>query len=476
MQSVLVLAPLILLAVFNLPFLTLKERSYFFLTAFLCVTQAFLVLLHPVLFWSSYPDPLGPFVAFNLTLDTLALVMLLSIAIVSFSSLCVARVMMIMEKQRRHFLNLLLLAITGMNTMVMVSDVFSLYVFMEITAVSLFVLIALDKSAAAIEGTFKYLSLSVVAGVLMLTGIALFLLTSGSTSFSSLYGAFAVEGNRQILTFASGLFLCGLLIKSGAVPFHGWLPDAYQAASPAVSILLAGIVTKITGVYALLRLFGTVFVLTPGVQNVLLTCGMFSIVVAAVAALTQRDMKRMLAYSSISQVGYIILALGCATPLAFAGAVFHFFNHAVFKSLLFVNAASIERRFGSTDMGAIKGRGEGMTSTALTGMAGFLSAAGVPPLAGFWSKLIIITALCQAGRYGYAAAALLAGLLTLGYFLALQKKVFLVKVPGAARTLYRAPAGLTILEISLAAVTVGMGLGYPLVLNTWILPLQHLFR
>jgi multicomponent Na+:H+ antiporter subunit D len=466
----------VLLAVFNSPFLKWKERSCFFLVSALLTIQAALVLAHPLLFWTSYPDPLGPFFAFHLRLDTLALVMLCSIAGVALVSLCVARVMMVIEAQRRNFINLLLLAVTGMNTMVLVTDIFTLYVFMEITAVSVFVMIALDKSLFAIEGTFKYLSLSVVTGVLMLTGVALMLLTSGGTSFSTLYGAFAVSSNRVMLTLAAGLFLCGLLIKCGAVPFHGWLPDAYCAAQPAVSVFLAGIVTKITGVYALLRLFGTVFVLTPAVQNVLLVCGMASIVAAGVAALTQTDVKRMLAYSSISQVGYIILALGCATPLAFAGAVFHFLNHAVFKTLLFVNAASIERRFGSTDMFSIAGRAQEMPVTSTTGLVGMLSCAGVPPLAGFWSKLIIITALCEAGRYGYAVAALLAGLLTFGYFLMLQKGAFFEKKPDAARTVYRSPAGLVAAEIALAGATLVMGLGYPFLLNTWIVPLEHLFR
>lgn len=476
MQSLFILAPLALLTFFNIPFLKGNERQRFFLMSVLFVTQAALVLAHPLIFWSSYPDPMGPFFSFHLAVDNLSLIMLFAIALVSFVSLCVARVMILVEGQRRHFLNLLLVAFTGMNAMVLVTDMFTLYVFMEITAVALFILISLDKSPAAIEGTFKYLSLSIVAGVLMLTGISLILLASGSTSFPSIYGAFAVPSNRAVLTFASGLFLCGLFVKSGLVPFHGWLPDAYCAASPAVSVLLAGIVTKITGVYALVRLCGTVFVMTPAVQNVLCAVGMVSIVVAALAALTQKDMKRMLAYSSISQVGYIVLALGCATPLAFAGAVFHFLNHAVFKTLLFVNAASLERRFGSTDMEMIKGRGEDMTSTAVSGLMGLMSAAGVPPLSGFWSKLIIITALCQAGRYGYAAAGMLAGVLTLGYFLALQKKVFLVKDPTAVRSVYRSPAGLVTVEILLAAMTVGMGLGYPVLLNSWILPLGHLLR
>jgi multicomponent Na+:H+ antiporter subunit D len=309
----------------------------------------------------------------------------------------------------------------------------------------------------------------------MLTAIAFFLMAVGSTSFAAIKDAFASNSSDAfLLKLGTGLFLCGLLIKCGVVPFHLWVPDAYSAAPASVSVLLAGVVTKVSGVYVLLRLFGTVFILNAALQNTLLLVGIISICFAAFASLTQTDFKRMLAYSSISQVGYIVLALGAATPLAFVGAVFHFFNHAIFKSLLFVNAASLEKRLGTTDMDKIGGMGSKMKVTSATSLIGLLSTAGIPPLSGFWSKLIIIIALFSAGRPVYAVIALLASALTLAYFLSLERKVFFGKVVASPAAETKASFGITFSEVLLAAITVAAGLGFAFILNTWLLPLKEI--
>ena len=210
------------------------------------------------------------------------------------------------------------------------------------------------------------------------------------------------------------------------------------------------------------------------VQNALLFVGILSIRFAAFASLTQADFKRMLAYSSISQVGYIVLALGVGTPLAFVGAVFHFFNHAVFKSLLFVNAASLEKRLGTTDMRKMAGLGSKMQITSTSSLAGLLSTAGIPPLSGFWSKLVIIIALFSTGRYVYAAIALLASALTLAYFLSLERKVFFGKVEAAPVTIPKATFGISFCEILLTVITIGAGLGFAFILNTYLLPLKEI--
>ncbi|MDD5156163.1 MAG: proton-conducting transporter membrane subunit, partial [Candidatus Omnitrophica bacterium] len=242
-----------------------------------------------------------------------------------------------------------------------------------------------------------------------------------------------------------------------------------------VSVLLAGIVTKVSGVYVLLRLFGTIFILSAHLQNLFLLVGAFSIVFAAFAALTQDDFKRMLAYSSISQVGYIVLALGCNTPLAFAGAVFHFFNHAIFKSLLFVNSASLERQLGTTDMNRMSGLGSRMPVTCATSLVGLLSTAGLPPLSGFWSKLIIVIALFSAGKFIYGSIALLASVITLAYFLSLERRVFFGRPAQEAANMTKAALGMSFAEILLAAITVAAGVGFTFMLNTWLLPLNDIF-
>lgn len=461
MSFALILIPFLLLIALNMPFKFPKARVASWVAGAVFVVQSLLALAYP---------------AFQPSLDALSLLCLVAIGIVAFVSLLVAQGTIAKDQQRFHFINLLLVSLIGMNATVLVRDIFSLYVFIELTAVSVFVLMAIEKNEFAIEATFKYLVLSIIASVFILSSIALFILAAGDLSFTALHAAFLNTPDNILLKFATGLLLCGLLIKSAAVPFHGWAPDVYSDSQAAASVLLAGIVTKASGVYALLRLFGTVFILSAPIQNILMFVGLASIILAALAAFTQDDLKRMLSYSSISQVGYILLALGCGTPLAFAGAAFHFFNHAIFKSLLFTNAASLEKKFGSTDMIIIAGLGYHLPVTRVTSLLGALSCAGLPPLAGFWSKLIIITALLNSGRFFYGSAALIASVLTLAYFLVLERNIFFVKIETPLEDKRGAPLGIKFSEILLTAITVGVGLGFPFVFNTWILPIKEMLR
>jgi multicomponent Na+:H+ antiporter subunit D len=268
-----------------------------------------------------------------------------------------------------------------------------------------------------------------------------------------------------------GLFIGGLSVKAGLVPFHGWLPDAYSAAPPAVSVLLAGIVTKTTGVYSLIRLSSEVFGFAYRLDLVLIVLGLLSILVGALAALGQKDMKRMLAYSSLSQVGYIVLGLGAGSPLGIAAACFHLFNHSVFKTQLFVNAAAVERQTGTRNLDEMGALSREMPVTSWTSVVAFLSAAGVPPLAGFWSKLLIIIAVWQAGQAPAAVIATLASLLTLAYFLVLQRKAFFGKSSERKEPLREAPLWLTAPALALALISLAVGILFPLIFDSIILPI-----
>ena len=295
----------------------------------------------------------------------------------------------------------------------------------------------------------------------MVSGVALFLLLAGSTDFAAVSAALKGSPGHVYAKIAVAAFLCGLFIKGGLVPFHAWVPGAYATAPAATSVLLAGIGTKISGIYALIRLAVSVFGPLSAMNEVLLFVGAVSIVLGALAALGQRNVKWLLAYSSISQVGYIVLGLGCGTPLALMGAVFHFFNHAILKSLLFVNSASLEDRVGTTDMGRMGGLGAGMPVTSVTSTLAALSTAGVPPLSGFWSKLLIIIALWQAQLYVYAIVAILTSVITLAYMLVMQRRIFFGKAAGELPPAVEPRYGLRVSEIVLAAITVAIGVAIP---------------
>ena len=460
--------PLAGIIILNLPLGNIMRRSAYVFAFGLFLIQIALAIFHYPGLWAGGLGAVDLFFKVSFTVDRLSFIVLLSIGIVSLTSLIVGRYTISDDDQRFNFINLLIIASIGMCGIVMVRDIFSLYVFLEVVAVTSFILIALQKDRLALEGAFKYIVMSAIATIMMLASIALIIMVTGDTSFSAIRQALYGSRDAFIVKLATGLFVCGLFIKGGLVPFHGWLPDAYSQAPSAVSILLAGIVTKVSGIYTLIRLVTSVFGFTDNIKGVLILVGVISMLFGAFAALTQNNFKRMLAYSSVSQVGYILAGLGTGTMLGVVGAIFHFFNHAIFKTLLFVNSAAVEKSTGKVDMDEMGGLSERMPVTGATSLVGFLSTSGIPPFAGFWSKLMIIMALWFSGHYTYAVIAVLASVLTLAYLLMMQRKVFFGKLAVAFQDIKEAPAGFAAIAVVLALITIGVGVFFPVVFNVYL--------
>ena len=469
MLPLLILIPLVGLLVMCIAVRSTLRRVAWSFALLACLVQIVLVIFAPD--WLAQSNDLLQRLGFHLEMTDLSRVVLLSVGIVLAASLLIGQAML--EPGRVHFFScLILVSLIGMNGMALVRDLFTLYVFLEITSVGSFVLIAFNRDQPALEGAFKYLVLSAVATVLMLGSIALLVMLVGDTSFAAVKGH--LGSADWLAKIAVAAFVCGLLIKGGLVPFHGWVLGAYSAASAPVSVLLGGIVTKVSGIYGLIRLASGVFPPSAQLDQVFLVIGAVSIVVGAFAAIGQSDLKRMLAYSSISQIGYIILGLG-AGPIGVVGAIFHLFNHAIFKSLLFVTSSSLEKQVGTTDMNKMGGLDSRMRITSVTGLLAMLSTAGVPPLAGFWSKLLIVVALWQTDHHVYAMIAIALSVITLAYMLVIQRKVFFGKVSEDLVNVREAGPMFLIPAVSLAAVTLGVGLLCPLLLNSFLLPIKTLF-
>jgi len=467
MPSLLILLPLFGIIILNLPIGRIMRKLAFAFAFCIFVMQIALAIFHYPGLWASRLHALDTFFNVKFYIDHLSFIVLLAIGIVSLTSLLVSHSTISDEGMRFNFINLLIIASLGMCGIVMVRGIFSLYVFLEVAAVSSFILIAMERDKLALEGAFKYIVMSAIATVMILSSIALVILTVGDTSFDAIRTALGSSRNLFAVRLAMGLFVCGLFIKGGLVPFHGWLPDAYSQAPSAVSVLLAGIVTKVTGIYTLIRLVTSVFGYTENIKGVLMLVGVISILFGAFAALTQSNFKRMLAYSSISQVGYILAGLGTGSALGVAGAIFHFFNHAIFKSLLFVNSAAVEKSTGTVNMDEMGGLSERMPVTGATSMIGFLSTSGIPPFAGFWSKLMIIIALWASGHYAYASIAVLASVLTLAYLLTMQRKVFFGKLTQTLQNIKEAGFSFSAASIMLALITVGAGIFFPVIFNIY---------
>ncbi len=399
----------------------------------------------------------------HFSIDLFSAVVLMIIGMITVITDIVAR--STVKHSRFSFGNALLLLMMGMNGVVMVRDVFSLYVFIEVTSTSAFLLIAINKKKDELEGAFKYYLMSALATTMMLMAIVILFAQTGDTSFEVISAHIAsLNGQYPIaLTAAFILLTVALSIKSGVVPFHTWVPDAHSSAPSPVSVIMAGIVIKVSGVYALIRIFRDVFLSNPQMGRVLSIFALVSIVVGALGAIGQKDIKRMLAFSSVSQIGYIILGVATGSMLGFIGAVMHYFNHATFKSLLFVDAAAVLKQTGTRNMDEMGGLAKKMPFTGISSVIGLLSMAGIPPLSGFWSKLLIVIAVWQLSP-SMAIATLLTSALTLTYFLILQKKVFFGEVPKNLENTIECARSLRVIQVFLSGVNVLAGLLFPLLL------------
>ena len=397
----------------------------------------------------------------KLSVDLFSAVVLLIVGFIGFVAVIVA--MNTVKASRFSFGSIMIFLIMGMSGGVMVTDIFSLYVFIEVTAAASFLLIAIEKEQAGLEGAFKYYLMSALSATMMLIAIALIFMEAGDTSFSavSAYAADCAGHYSPAFTAAIVLFISALCVKSGVVPFHTWVPDAHSSAPSPVSVILAGIVIKVSGVYALIRVYRNVFMCDAQIGKALFILSIASIIVGALGAMGQNDIKRMLAFSSVSQIGYIILGVAAGSYLGFLGALMHFFNHATFKSLLFVNSTVIVSQTGTRDMTKMGGLSSRMPITGISSVLGLLSMSGIPPLSGFWSKLVIVMAVWQVSP-AFAVTALCASVLTLGYFLILQRKVFFGKLAPGMEDVRECSRSMKFIELLLSGINVLAGFLFPL--------------
>jgi multicomponent Na+:H+ antiporter subunit D len=268
-----------------------------------------------------------------------------------------------------------------------------------------------------------------------------------------------------------GLMLFAFSIKAALVPFHSWLPDAHPAAPAPISSLLSGIFIKVLGIYTSARLIFNVFGLSrdtaPLLFNILVGMGLLSIVFAGLSALNQNDYKRLLGYSSVSQVGYVMLGFGIGNLYGVMGAIFYILAHALAKGLLFLTSGSVVYTTGTRDIRKIAGLGEQMPTTAWSFRIGALSLIGLPPLVGFFAKLFIIIGALKAKFFWVAIAAIVLSVLTLAYLLKIESNVFLKKGKSEA---HEAPSTMRIAMVFLVVLIVLIGIGFQPVVNIVIEP------
>lgn len=389
-----------------------------------------------------------------LVLDSLTVFMLVTVNLMAFFIAIYSINYMERFTSKWKFYTLFLLMVAGMNGVVITGDMFNLFVFLEIASVASYALVAFGTERHELEAAFKYTVMSTVGSLFVLLGIVFLYSYTSTLNMADMANILAQKGTSNITIMVSVIFIMGFGLKAALVPFHAWLPDAHPSAPAPISAMLSGILIKSLGVYTLCRVFYNIIGINSSLSLILMMLGTLSMVLGVFLAIGQWDFKRLLAYHSISQIGYVILGIGLGTPLGMIGGLFHLFNHSVFKSLLFLNSGAVEYATGTRDLQKMGGLMTKMPITGTTSLVASMSIAGIPPFNGFWSKLLIIIACVQANRLGYAFWAVLASILTLASFMKVMKYAFFGKLREKWNKVEEVPVFMKLAMVVLALICV----------------------
>jgi len=342
------------------------------------------------------------------------------------------------------FIPLFLFMETGLNGALMTGDLFTFFVFMELMVLSSVSLVAIADNELGLEAAIKYVFISGMGTLFLLLGIAAMYTTLGTLNLADM-GNLLASGERPLLARSAAIMLMSaFLLKSAVFPFHFWQPDFHTTAPTAVSAMLSSVIVKV-GIYMVIRMLTLLFTEEAAqLQQILLLLGIIGIFFGSLGALRTYNGKRQLAYSTIGQVGFILLAIGWGTPLALAAAIIYAFNHAFIKSALLMIMGLVASWNGahSVDFADIKGLGRAMPP--LVGILWFLggmSLAGVPPMNGFISKLAVVQSGVDFAQWVPLGLAVGSGVLTLMYMFRTWQSVFQQKNPDLEATLTVLPRG-----------------------------------
>lgn len=371
-----------------------------------------------------------------LVLDAFTVIVLTVINLIGFLSVFYSISYISRYTSENYFYALFCLMVAGMNGVVISGDLFNIFVFLEISAISSYALVAFGVEKDELEATFKYQVLGGLASFLILFGIGFIYWKTKTLNIADVRMVLSNGHDNKYFLLVQILLLSGFGLKAAIIPFHAWLPDAHSSAPSPISAMLSGVLIKAVGIYVIIRLFFNMFAITEGLSVLITTLGTLSMVVGVFLAIGQWDIKRLLAYHSISQMGYVVLSTGIGmlliargikyevAALAIAGGIFHLINHAAFKGLLFLNAGAIEYSTGTRNLNEMGGLAKAMPVTSATSFVASLSISGIPPFNGFFSKLIIIIAAIMAHFYLLAALAALVSIITLASFMKFQRYAF----------------------------------------------------
>ncbi len=356
-----------------------------------------------------WPAPFG----ISLVADRLAAIMVVITGIVAVAVAVYALADIDERRQRYGFHPLFHILLTGICGAFLTGDLFNLYVWFEVMLIASFALLVLGGERAQIDGAVKYVALNLISTVMFLSAVGLLYGMTGTLNMAELSLRVREVENTGLLSAVAMLFLVAFGIKAAIFPLFFWLPAAYHTPPVAVSAVFSALLTKV-GVYALIRVFTLIFTHDVGyTHQAMLIVAALTMVTGVLGAAAQTEIRRILSFHIISQIGYMILGLALFTPLGLMGAVFYLVHHIIVKANLFLVSGVANRLGGSFDLNALGGLYAERGWLAILFLIPAFSLAGFPPLSGFWAKLLLIQASLEIDAYWVAAVALVVGLLTI---------------------------------------------------------------
>ncbi len=353
----------------------------------------------------------------ELIIDPLSALMLLLISVVALLATCAALPSVRREQAGKEhlFFTLYLILIAGLMGLVMTGDAFNLYVLLEITSITTYGLVAMGKGRAVLS-SFNYIIMGSIGACFYLLGIGYVYILTGTLNMADIATRLPLVQGEAAVATAFAFLIVGLFIKMAFFPLHGWLPHAYSDAPMGAGVMIAPLMTKVT-IYLMFRVIFSIFspdyafFQHPGIQSLVIWAAAISIVAASLMALAQRDLRRMLTYIIVAEVGYMVGGIWLANTQGLTGALLHIVNDALMTLCLFLAAATILYRIGSLHFDDLKGLYQRMPLTMAAFTVGAFSMIGVPPTAGFFSKWYLILGGIEAGHWEYVAALIFSSLI-----------------------------------------------------------------
>lgn len=408
----------------------------------------------------SWPAPYG----ITLVADRLSSIMVMLAGLMVFAVSVYSLVTVDDRRVEFGFHPLVQLLLMGVCGAFLTGDLFNLYVWFEVMLISSFVLLTLGGERGQLEGAIKYVTLNLISSAVFLAAIGVIYAATGTLNMADLALKLRSFPDEGIVSVLAMLFLIAFGTKAAVFPLFFWLPASYHTPPVAVSAIFAGLLTKV-GVYSLIRAFTLLFVTDlEFTHNLLLLIAGLTMVTGVLGAMAQNEIRRILSFHIVSQIGYMLMGLAVFTPLALAGTVFYIIHHIVVKTNLFLISGVVERRFGSGRLAETGGLYRSAPVLATLFFVSAMSLAGIPPLSGFFAKLTLIRGGLEAERYLIVVAALAVSLLTLFSMTKIWSEAFWKGTPENAESSSRADQDtwrdricLFGPTVTLTMITVGIG-------------------